>query len=130
MSNILDRDIQYLRGIGPKRAQLMGKELNIFTFRDLLYTFPFRYIDRSKVYSIREIESSSTYIQLRGKITKINIVGERRGKRLIATLTDSTGSIDLVFFQGIKWITDKLSINKEYIVFGKPSEFNGTFNIV
>ncbi len=130
MPNILDREIQYLPGIGPKRAELLGKELNIHTFRDMLYTVPFRYIDRSKIYSIQEITPSMAYIQLRGRITKIITIGEKRGKRLVATFTDATGSIDLVFFQGIKWITGKLIINKEYIVFGKPTIFNDRINIV
>ncbi len=130
MSNILDREIQYLAGIGPKRAELLAKELNIRTFRDLVYTFPFRYIDRSKVYSISEIEDTSSYIQLRGRIVKVGMFGEKRGKRLIATLQDTTGSIDLVFFQGIKWIEEKLILDREYIVFGKPTSFNDSFNIV
>ena len=102
MSNILDSDIKFLSGVGPRRADLLGKELGIFTFRDFLYTFPFRYIDRTKFYSIREIDGTSTYIQLRGKITRVTILGEKRGKRLVATLTDGTGFIDLVFFHGIK----------------------------
>lgn len=130
MAQILDREIQYLPGIGPKRAQLLGKELNIFTFRDLLFTFPFRYIDRSKVYSIKEVDASMAYIQLRGKIVKINMVGEMRAKRLVATLSDGTGNIDLVFFKGIQWIQKKLAINKEYIVFGRPSIYKDTFNMV
>lgn len=130
MSNILDSEIKFLTGIGPKRAEILGKELNIFTFRDLLYTFPFRYIDRSKVYSINQVEASMTYIQLRGKIGSISVLGEKRKQRLVATLYDSTGSIELIFFQGIKWVKDKLKINGEYIVFGKPTQFNNTFNIV
>jgi ATP-dependent DNA helicase RecG len=130
MAQILDREIQFLPGIGPKRAELLGKELNIATFRDLIYTFPFRYIDRSKIYSINEIDTSMAYIQLRGKISKISIVGEKRGKRMIATLSDGTGNIDMIFFQGIKWMEQKLATNKEYIVFGKPSIFNDTYNLV
>jgi len=130
MSNILDSDIKFLSGVGPRRADLLGKELGIFTFRDFLYTFPFRYIDRTKFYSIREIDGTSTYIQLRGKITRVTILGEKRGKRLVATLTDGTGFIDLVFFHGIKWMDEKLKVGSEYIVFGKPSIFNQTYNIV
>lgn len=131
MSTILDSDIKFLPGVGPKRAELLSKELNIRCFRDMLYLFPFRYIDRTKIYSISEIESSMSYVQLRGKITRINIIGEKGpAKRLVATLADPTGVIDLVFFQGVKWLKSKLKLYTEYIVFGKPTLFNQTINIV
>ncbi|MBP6948213.1 MAG: ATP-dependent DNA helicase RecG, partial [Bacteroidales bacterium] len=130
MNKILESDIKFLQGVGPKRAALLEKELGISTFRDMLYTFPFRYIDRTRFYSIREIDSSSAYIQLRGSITDLRIVGEGRAKRLIARLYDGTGTIELVFFQGIKWISGRLKIGTEYIVFGKPSIFNQTYNMV
>ena len=130
MSYILDREIKYLPGIGEKRAGLLEKELGIRTFGDMLYTFPFRYIDRSKVYSISDIDSTAAYIQLRGRIIRTSSAGEGKGRRLIATLRDESGTIDLVFFKGVKWIQDKISPNKEYIVFGKPSLFNGTWNMV
>lgn len=130
MSNILDRDIKYLPGIGEKRAALLDKELGIRTFRDMLYTFPYRYIDRSRVYSISEIDSSMAYIQLRGRIIRTSAAGTGKSARFIATLKDDSGTIDLVFFKGVKWIQDKISPNREYIVFGKPSLFNGTWNMV
>jgi len=131
MPSILDSDIKFLQGVGPKRAELLYKEVNVKTFKDLLFFFPFRYVDRTKIYSISEVEPSMSYIQLRGKITKIDIVGGRsKGKRLVATFTDPTGVIDLVFFQGIKWISEKLKLHTEYIVFGKPSTFNNTINII
>ena len=130
MSYILDREIKYLPGIGEKRAGLLEKELGIHTFRDMLYTFPFRYIDRSRVYSISDIDSSMAYIQLRGKIVSVSSAGEGKGRRLVAVLRDESGTIDLVFFKGIKWIQEKISPNKEYIVFGKPSPFNGKWNMV
>ncbi|HIZ85831.1 MAG TPA: ATP-dependent DNA helicase RecG [Candidatus Coprenecus stercoravium] len=130
MSYILDSEIKFLPGIGEKRAALLEKELGIRTFRDMLYTFPYRYIDRSKVYSISDIDSSSAYIQLRGKIVRISSAGEGKGRRLIATLQDGSGSIDLVFFKGVKWIQGKISPFKEYIVFGKPSLFNGAWNMI
>ena len=130
MSYILDREIKYLPGIGEKRAGLLEKELGIRTFGDMLYTFPFRYIDRSKVYSISDIDPTAAYIQLRGRIIRTSSAGEGKGRRLIATLRDESGTIDLVFFKGVKWIQDKISPNKEYIVFGKPSLFNGTWNMV
>ena len=131
MPNILDTEIKYLPGIGPKRAELLGKELGIFTFRDMLYFFPFRYIDRSKVYTIRELQPTMAYIQVRGKITSTATIGDSpRSKRFVATLQDPTGRIDLVFFKGIKWIQEKIKIGQEYIAFGKPSEFNGMLNMV
>ena len=130
MMDVLDSDIKYLPSVGPRRAELFGKELGIFTFRDLIYFFPFRYVDRSRFYAISEIDSASAYIQLRGVIRDVRMVGAKRGKRLVATLSDDTGSIDLVFFQGVKWVSDKIKPGKEYIVFGKPSVFNGEINMV
>lgn len=130
MANILDSEIKFIPGVGPKRAELLTKELGVVTFRDMIYTFPFRYVDRSKFYAVREIDAASTYIQLRGTITRISFLGEGRGKRLVATFTDGTGIIDLVFFQGIKWMQDKLKVGPEYVVFGKPSLFNLTYNMV
>lgn len=130
MSYILDREIQYLPGIGEKRAALLEKELGIRTFGDMLYTFPYRYIDRSKVYSISEIDSASAYIQLRGKIIRTSTSGSGKTARLVATLRDESGTIDLVFFKGLKWIQEKISPSREYIVFGKPSLFNGVWNMV
>ena len=116
MSYILDREIQYLPGIGEKRAALLEKELGIRTFGDMLYTFPYRYIDRSKVYSISEIDSASAYIQLRGKIIRTSTSGSGKTARLVATLRDESGAIDLVFFKGLKWIQEKISPSREYIV--------------
>ncbi len=130
MSDILDSGIQFLPGIGQKRADLLSKELGIRTFREMLYTFPYRYVDRSKVYLISEIEPSMAFIQLRGRVVRSNITGEGRGKRLVLTLRDASGMIDLVFFKGIKWIQDKISPQKEYLVFGKPFVFNDGLNIV
>lgn len=130
MANILDREIQYLPGIGPKRAELLSKELGIRSFRDLLYTFPFRYLDRTRIYAISELEASMAWVQVRGSVVAINHAGEKRGKRLIVTLADRTGRVDLVFFQGIKWIEQKISLGQEYIVFGRPAVFNGSLNFV
>ncbi len=144
--DILDTDIKYLPGIGPKRADLLAKEIGVHTYRDLLYYFPFRWIDKSKVYPISEIVStqdlenedspSAAYVQIRGIITRMEMVGAIKGKavrgktRLVATIKDATGSIELVFFSGLKWITDKLKQGEEYIAFGKPSVFNGRVNLV
>ena len=131
MANILQSDIKYLPGIGPKRGELLTKELGISTFRDLLYFFPFRYIDRSHIYTIREHHPSMAYVQIRGKVTGMSTVGNTSAnKRLVVTMKDSTGTIELVFFKGVKWIQEKIAVGAEYIAFGKPSEFNGTINMV
>lgn len=130
MSNqFLHTEIDYLKGVGPTRAELLKKELGILTFEDLLNYYPFRYIDKSKVYEIGSINSDALNIQLKGKLTNIQTLGERKGKRLVATLTDNTGSIELVWFRGIKWIAPTLKPNVEFIVFGKPSRFNNRYNI-
>lgn len=131
MPGILESEIKFLPGVGPKRAVLLEKELNIKSFRDMLYLFPFRYVDRTRIYTVSEIEATMSFIQLRGKITRINLIGEKGpARRLVATFADPTGVIDLVFFQGIKWMKDKLKLNTEYIVFGKPTVFNQSLNMV
>ena len=129
-SYILDSEIKFLPGVGPKRALLLEKELGVRTFRDLLYTFPFRYVDRSRFYAISEIDSASTYIQLRGTIKSISLAGSGKATRLIVVFSDGTGYIELVFFKGIKWMQDKLQVGQEYVVFGKPSVFNERYNFV
>ncbi|HEY4788863.1 MAG TPA: ATP-dependent DNA helicase RecG, partial [Bacteroidales bacterium] len=130
MSQFLLQDIKFLAGAGPKRAELLNKELKVFTMEDLLRYYPYKYIDRSKIYSIREIDSSIAYIQLRGKITGFSKEGKKPKERIVANFTDGTGSIDLVFFQGLKYILSSLKVGTEYILLGKPSVFNGRINIV
>lgn len=127
---ILDTEIQYLRGVGPKRAELLKKELNISTFRDLLYFFPFRYVDRSRFYSVREAVAGNAFIQMRGRVVAVQMLGENKGSRLVATFGDGTGNIDLVFFKGIKWMQEKLKVGEEYVVFGKVSSFGNSCNMV
>jgi ATP-dependent DNA helicase RecG len=121
--------IEYLKGVGPQKAELLKKELQIFTFNDLLTHYPFRYVDRTRFYNIREINADMPYVQLRGKITHYEIIGQNRGKRLIATFSDHTGSVELVWFQGYKWIGQKLKPDTEFVVFGKATVFNGKLNI-
>lgn len=127
--NFYDTPIEYLKGVGPKRAELLKKELKVYTFGDLLQYYPFRYIDRSRFFFISEINNDSLYIQLKGKISSVNLLGQGKTSRLVATLVDDTGSIDLVWFQGIKWVKDKIIKGEEYVVFGKPVLFNGFYNI-
>ena len=121
--------IEYLKGVGPKRAELLKKEIGIYTFHDLLYHIPFRYVDRTKVYKIEEVNSDLPYVQLVGKIDNLREAGIKRGKRLTATLRDTSGTIELVWFKGIQWVKDRLKSNTQYIVFGKPNLFNGKINI-
>jgi ATP-dependent DNA helicase RecG len=121
----------YLPGVGPQKAELLFRELEIVTFKDMLYYFPFRYIDRTRFYSVREIDPDLPYIQLYGEIVSVKIEGQGKGKkRLIFKFVDDTGSIELVFFQGLTWIKDKIKPGKKYIVFGKPNLFNGQISMV
>jgi ATP-dependent DNA helicase RecG len=126
----LDTEITYLQGVGPKRAELLNKELNIFTFRDLLYYFPFKYIDRTRFYKIAELDPDLPFVQIRGMIRGYSTEGIGAGKRLVAEFYDSTGSLKLVWFKGGKWITGNFTPGVEFIVFGKPSVFNGMINII
>ncbi len=125
-----DTAIEYLKGVGPKRAEVLFKELGIRCFGDLLQYYPFRYIDRTKFHKANEITSDLVYVQMKGKIVAMETVGKMRASRLIATFKDETGSIELVWFQGVKWIKEKLHLGTEYVVFGKPSLFNRTYNIL
>lgn len=129
---VLDNDIKFLAGVGPRRAELLQKELGVSTFRELLYYFPFRYIDRTRFYRIGEVGESMTgsYVQLRARITGFAYQGEGRKKRFVANIADSTGAIELLWFQGVGWIEKRLEVGREYIVFGRPNFFKGSFNIV
>jgi len=127
---ILENPIEYLKGVGPTRAELLKKELNIYTYSDLLHHFPFRYIDKSLIYNISDLSEDLPYIQLRGKIIKFEEKGKFKSKRLIAHFQDDTGIIELVWFKGARWIKSGVKLNSDYIVFGKPSAFNNKFNIV
>ena len=129
MFDLTTRDIKYLPGVGPQRASVLNKELNIFSVHDLLYNFPYKYVDRSRIYYISEIDGNMPYIQLRGEILSFEKVGEGRQARLVAHFSDGTGVVDLVWFQGVKYIIGKYKLRQEYIVFGKPSVFNGRINI-
>ena len=130
MPSKLQQEIKYLPGVGPRRAELFNKELNIFTLRDLLYYFPYRHIDRSKFYRINELTADLPYIQVKGQIMSTEMVGLQRKKRLVAYLTDGYGTLELIWFNGIKWVAGDLQKNVEYIVFGKPSVFNNRISII
>ena len=129
MFDITTRDIKYLQGVGPQRAAILNKELNIFSLRDLLYYFPYKYVDRSRLYYIHEIDGNMPYIQLKGQILSFETIGEGRQRRLVAHFSDGTGVVDLVWFQGIKYLMGRYKAHEEYIVFGKPTVFNGRVNM-
>ena len=129
MSDLSLRDIKYLQGVGPQRASILEKELNIRSFKDLLYYFPYKYVDRSRLYYIHEIDGNMPYIQLRGQILSFETFGEGRQRRLVGHFSDGTGVVDLVWFQGLKFIEGKYKARESYIVFGKPTVFNGRINI-
>jgi ATP-dependent DNA helicase RecG len=130
MSNaFLQTPVEYLKGVGPQKALILKVEMGIFSYGDLLSLYPFRYVDRTKFYSISEIHPDLPYVQLRGRFTKVRTIGEKRGKRLSAAFRDDSGEIELVWFQGIKWIADKFKGDRDYIVFGKPQVYNGKWNI-
>ena len=128
--HLLSTSIEYLKGVGPKRAELLKKELEIFTFRDLLFHFPFRYIDKSKIYLVADLKPETASIQLFGKIIKIVEKGHKKNKRLIAYFQDKSGIVELVWFKGLRWIKSSIKLNSNCLVFGKPSFFNGAYNIV
>ena len=130
MAEFLDQELKYLPGVGPKRAELFYKELRLKSFRDLIYYFPYKYIDRTKFYSISEIHTQMPFIQVKGKIRSIETVGSGRKERLTARLYDETGTIELIWFRAVKWQKENLKLNKTYIVFGKPTQFGGKLNVV
>ena len=129
MNSVLEQDIKYLKGVGPKRAELLNKELSIFTLRDLLYYFPYKYIDRSRFYKIREIDTTLTFIQIKGKILSFKTEGHPRKKRLVAEFADDTGIIELVWFRGVNWVVKSYKIDTEYIVFGRPAIYNRKISV-
>ncbi len=128
--HILDTPIDFLKGVGPARADLLKKELRIFTYGDLLMHYPFRYIDKSKMHKTAELNQDMPYVQLSGQIIKFEEKGLKASKRLMAHFQDETGIVELVWFKGISWIRSGVKLHTDYIVFGKPSSFKGKFNIV
>ena len=129
MLDLDKRSITYLPGVGPKKADILQKEAGISSYEDLLFYFPYKYIDRSRFYKVAEISGNMPYIQLKGQILYFDTLGEGRSKRLVGKFSDGTGTIDLVWFKGLNYVTDKYRPNTEYIVFGKPTEFGHTYNI-
>jgi ATP-dependent DNA helicase RecG len=130
-SNFLNTPIEYLKNVGFPKAELLKKELHIFKYSELLTYYPFRYVDRTKFYKVKEVNEDMPFVQLRGKIIRVETIGNKRAQRLVAAFTDDTGTIELVWFQGIKWLAEKIKPHSanEYVVFGKPAIFNKRFNI-
>ena len=122
----LDTEIQFLPGVGPKRAALFSKELGITTVGDMIRTYPFRYIDRSTFVRIADARPDMAYVQVRAKVLRKELLE----KRMSVWIGDGSGEMELVFFKGIKWLNEKLQPSQEYVFFGKPSSFNGRINMV
>ena len=129
MSANLQTPIDYLKGVGPNRAALLRSELGIHTYQDLINLFPNRYLDRTQYYKINQLQQTSAEVQIIGKLTDIRDIQQKRGKRLVATFQDDTGSMELVWFRGNKWIKENLKLNIPYVIFGKTNWFNGNFSM-
>ncbi|MFD1613907.1 DUF559 domain-containing protein [Gelatiniphilus marinus] len=129
MSVNLQTPIDYLKGVGPNRADLLRKELGIHTYQDLINLFPNRYIDRTQYYKINQLQRNNADVQVVGKITGFKEVAQKRGKRLVATFQDDSGTMELVWFRSQKWIRENLKLNKPYVAFGKTNWFSGKFNM-
>lgn len=129
MINPLETDIKYLKGVGPMRAKVLGEDLGVFTLRDMLYKFPYKYIDRSVIHRVADIIDGMPYVLLKGQIVNKNIEGTGHRERLVATFTDGSGYIELVWFNSIKMWNNRLLYNHTYVLLGKPNNFNGRYNI-
>ena len=129
MSSKLQTPIDYLKGVGPNRANLLRSELGIHTYQDLLNLFPNRYIDKTQYYTVNQLQPTSADVQIIGKVTHIKTAGEGRSKRLVATFIDQTGAMELVWFKGLKWIRESLKINVPYVAFGKVQRFGSSYSI-
>lgn len=129
MQSKLHNNIEFLKGVGSKRAEILQKELNIFTWNDLIHHFPFRYVDKSKFYRIEEINEDTQYIQIKGVLKSMQLIGANRKRRLQGTFEDDSGSIDLVWFAKTDWIQKALKTGVEYVVYGKPKKFGRSFSI-
>ncbi|MBP5457952.1 MAG: ATP-dependent DNA helicase RecG [Paludibacteraceae bacterium] len=130
MSVLASKEITYLPGVGPKKAALLKSEMGISSFEDMLYYFPYRYVDRSRFVKIREIASVLSFVQIKGRILKSELIGTGRNQRLSLQFTDGEDCIELVWFKGVKYAADKFKVGQEYVAFGKPTAFNGKLNMV
>lgn len=129
-SHILSNPVDYLKGVGPQKAELLKKELGIFTFGDLLEYYPFRHIDRTKLNMISELRPDTEFAQVAGVLEYIQVIGQKQGKRLVGQLRDKTGTLELTWFQGVNWVTKTLEEGKSYLVYGRVTFYNGQPQIV
>lgn len=129
MSSFFDNKIEYLRGVGPQRAELLNKELNLFTYGDLIEYYPFRHEDRTQFHLLSQINAEMPAAHVKGRIRKIEKIGEKFKQRLVVQFTDGTGDIELVWFQGVAWMEKRLKENANYVIYGKPTLFNHKFSI-
>lgn len=130
MVNLLERKIEFLKGVGPKKAAILNKELSIITFDDLINCFPFRYVDKSKIYKVNEIADDTVYYQLVGTVSNLKSHGAPRATRVTAEFRDDSGTIELVWFRGLSWVKTRFEAGKRYVIFGKASVFNNQFNFI
>lgn len=130
MDSLLQTDIKFLPGVGPRRAEILFSELGVSTFEDLIRHYPYKYTDRTRFFTISEIDADQAFIQIRGRVITMELIGKRPKQRLSARFEDSTGSIELIWFQGIKWVQQSIKFGVEYVIFGKPALFNGKFSIM
>lgn len=130
MSNFLDQKIDYLRGVGSARAELLNTELGIFTYGDLLGHYPFRYEDRSVFHKVSAVRNEETPFQVKGKVISTEIIGEKHKQRFVAEFADETGIVELVWFQGVKWIQKKVLVDGHYVIYGKASRYGSSFNFM
>ena len=129
MTDIYQKPIEYLKGVGPQRGDLLRKELGIHCYGDMVQLFPHRYMDRTRYYKIAEIQASQTEIQVVGKVIQFKVVEQKNGKRLVAIFADETGQMELVWFQGQKWVRDNILLQTPYVIFGKVNQFGGSFSM-
>lgn len=133
LANFFDTSLEFLKGVGPQRAALLQKELKLFTFGDLIQHFPFRHEDRTQFYRIKDVNELippiTIGVQVKGKITKMELIGAGFKKRLVAQFIDETGELELVWFQGITWTLDKVKPGIEYVIFGKPNRYGKKISI-
>ncbi len=128
-ANLLQTPIDYLKGIGPNRAEILRKEIGVHTYGDLLNFFPNRYLDKTRFYKVSQLERNTSEVQIVGKIVHLRTVEQKKGKRLVADFVDETGKMELVWFRGQKWIRENLKLNTPYVIFGKISWYNGLFSM-
>ena len=129
IQNLLQTPIEYLKGVGPNRADLFKKELNISTYRDLINFFPNRYIDKTGFYKVAQLQQNSSEVEIVGKIVHLKMVEQKKGKRLVADFVDDTGRMELVWFRGHKWIRENIKLNTPYVIFGKTNFYSGMFSM-